>query len=146
MPADTVEKTLHLSASPERVWRSLTDPRELARWFPDETDLEPRPGATGSFDWEEHGKYAVRVEEVDPPRRLVWTWARDPDVALGDTPRTRVEWSLEPRDDGGTTLHLVESGFTAPKYRDQNDAGWDQELGELVAYLEGEIVSGEPGT
>lgn len=141
MSTNTVEKTLQLSASPERVWRSLTEPEELARWFPDETHLEPRPGSTGSFDWEEHGKYAVRVEAVDAPRRLVWTWAREPDVPLEKTSRTTVEWTLEPREDGGTRLHLVESGFAAPEDRDQNDAGWDHELGELVAYLEGETVS-----
>lgn len=140
---NAVKKTLRLSASPERVWRALTEPAELSRWFPDSTDLEPRAGSTGTFDWSEHGKYAVRVEAMEPPRRLVWQWARDPDVGVGETPLTTVEWTLEAREDGGTTLHLVESGFTHPKYRDQNDAGWDQELGELVEYLEGERAASE---
>jgi uncharacterized protein YndB with AHSA1/START domain len=130
-----VEKTLRLRAGPERVWRALTDPAELGQWFPDRTDLEPRAGAAGWFDWTAHGRYAVRVEEVDPPRRLVWTWARDAGVELEEGPRTRVEWTLEPTSDGGTTLRLRESGFTDPKYRDGNDAGWDKELGELVEYL-----------
>lgn len=133
--SNVVEKTLHLAASPERVWRALTDAAELARWFPDETDLEPEIGWTGWFDWAEHGKYAVRVEAVEKPRRLVWSWARDAGVPLEDGPRTTVEWRLEAREDGGTTLRLRESGFTEPKYRDLNDAGWDKELGELVVYL-----------
>jgi uncharacterized protein YndB with AHSA1/START domain len=133
--SNVVEKTLQLTASPERVWRALTEPVELARWFPDETDLEPRVGSRGSFDWTAHGKYAVRIEAMEEPRRLVWTWARDADVPLDDGPRTTVEWRLEPRDGGGTTLYLRESGFTEPKYRDLNDAGWDKELGELMEYL-----------
>lgn len=141
--SDAVEKTLSLSVSPERVWEALTQPSELARWFPDRTDLSPEVGSAGWFEWEEHGKYAVRVEVMEPPTRLVWTWARDPGVELDAVPRTTVEWNLERRPDGGTTLHLRESGFTAPKYRDQNDAGWDQELAELVALLEGQPVSAE---
>lgn len=134
--SNVVEKTLVLTAAPERVWRALTEPAELGRWFPDETDLEPRAGSSGSFDWGEHGRYAVRIEEIVPPTRLVWSWSRDPGVALDDGPRTRVEWTLEARADGGTTLRLRESGFTHPKYRDDNDAGWDKELGELTEYLE----------
>lgn len=134
---DRVEKTLHLGAPPERVWQAITDPEQIARWFPDRTDLEPRAGSVGWFDWTEHGKYAVRVEEVDPPRRLVWTWAREPNVGLDDAARTTVEWTLAPAEDGGTTVFLRETGFTDPAARDGNDAGWDKELGELVEYLEG---------
>ncbi|MCV0403196.1 MAG: SRPBCC domain-containing protein [Chloroflexi bacterium] len=29
-----IERTLELDASPERVWRAISDPDELARWFP----------------------------------------------------------------------------------------------------------------
>jgi len=135
--SNVVEKTLQLSMPPERVWRALTDPAELGRWFPDETELNPGVGNVGWFRWEEHGNYAVRVEEMDPPRWLVWTWARSPGIALEEGARTRVEWRLEPRPDGGTTLHLTESGFADPESREENDAGWDYELGELMDYLGG---------
>ncbi len=66
-------------------------------------------------------------------------------MGLDDGPRTTVEWNLERRRDGGTTLRLRESGFTAPEYRDQNDAGWDQELAELVELVEGQPVSADEG-
>lgn len=140
MPA--VEKTLHLRASPERVWQAITDPGQIAQWFPDRTDLEPRAGGVGWFDWTEHGKYAVRVEEVDAPRRLVWTWARERDVALEDAARTTVEWTLTPAGNGGTKIFLRETGFTDPAARDGNDEGWDKELGELVDYLAAAVGSG----
>nr|NIP81389.1 hypothetical protein [Gemmatimonadota bacterium]NIQ56754.1 hypothetical protein [Gemmatimonadota bacterium]NIU76937.1 hypothetical protein [Gammaproteobacteria bacterium]NIX46304.1 hypothetical protein [Gemmatimonadota bacterium]NIY10631.1 hypothetical protein [Gemmatimonadota bacterium] len=67
--SNVVEKTLELSVGPERVWRALTDPTELARWFPDEVDLTGAVGSAGWFEWAEHGKYAVRFEEMDRPRR-----------------------------------------------------------------------------
>lgn len=136
-----VEKVLHLAASPGRVWRALTDPAELACWFPDETDLQPRQGSVGWFDWRKHGRYAVRLEAIEPERRLVWTWAREPGKALETVNRTTVEWTLEPGEDGGTTLRLRESGFADPSSREANDRGWDTELDELVDYLETDAVS-----
>lgn len=141
---NSVEKTLRLSASPERVWRAITDPAELGRWFPEEAELTPSVGASGWFSWAAYGRFAVRIEELDAPRRLVWSWAREPGVALEDGARTTVEWTLEPAEGGGTILHLRESGFTDPEHRSGNDEGWDKELGELVEHLEGRTVAGGP--
>lgn len=133
-----VVKTLELAADPVRVWRALTDPAELVRWFPDkEARIRPEEGAEGAWVWEQYGAYGVRFDVVDPPHRLVWTWAREPDTPLEDTRTTTVEWRLEPKEGGGTTLHLREYGFVLEKDRQGNDDGWDKELGELVAYLEG---------
>ncbi len=131
---DAVEKTLELRASPERVWRALIDPVELGSWFPDRVDDLDEPSG-GWLVWEKHGRYAIRVVETDPPRRLVWTWARKPETPLDDAPTTTVVWTLEATASGGTRLHLRESGFATREARDGNDKGWDQELGELVEYL-----------
>lgn len=134
---DAIERTLELSAAPERVWRALTDPEELASWFPDETvDLDVRPGGDGWWRWKEHGRYAVRFDVVEPPRRLVWTWAREADTPVEEAATTTVEWVLEPREDGGTTVSLRESGFLTAEAREQNVHGWKHELGELVEHLE----------
>ena len=73
----SVERTLELTAPVDRVWRALTDPEELARWFPDRVDqAEVTSGVDGRFVWEKHGSFAFRLEAVEPPRRLVWRWAR----------------------------------------------------------------------
>ncbi len=130
-----VEKTLHFQASRERVWRAITDAGELAMWFGDEAELDLRKGGDGAMTWENHGRYAMRVEEVEAPRRLVWSWVHEPGVAFDDAPATRVEWELTEREDGGTTLYLRESGFLTDLHHQQNDNGWDEELGELVQLL-----------
>ena len=132
MSERTVEKVLKLDAPVERVWRAITDPAELARWFGDEAEVDLRPGGDAAMIWENHGRYAMRIEEVDPPRRLVWSWVHEPDVAFEEAPATRVQWTLTPRDDGGTRLHLLETGFRTDLHRGQNDEGWDAELGELA--------------
>jgi len=136
MPEErTIERTLELEASPDRVWRAITDPTELSKWFGHETDLELVPGYEGAMIWDEHGRYALRVDVVEPPRRFVWSWVHEPDVAFADAPSTTVEWELTPRDDGGTTLFLRESGFRTDLHHKQNTDGWIEELGELMELL-----------
>jgi len=133
---DVITRTLELVASPERVWQALTDPAQLAAWFPDRVDdLEPRAPSSGWLAWDAHGRYAIRVDQAEAPRRLVWTWARTADTPLAAGPTTRVEWRLEPRQGGGTVLHLTESGFATAQDRAENVAGWEHELAELVEYL-----------
>lgn len=133
-----VVKTIEFSAPPERVWKAITDPEELAQWFPNEAaEVDVKPGAEGRWVWEKYGGFAVRFDVVEAPTRLVWTWARDADTPLDQTVNTTVEWNLEARPDGGTTLHLRETGFARPEDHQENDTGWDAELGELVTYLEG---------
>ncbi len=135
MTERVVEKTLHFQASRERVWKAITDPTELAMWFGDEAELDLRVGGDGAMTWENHGRYEMRVEELEPPRRIVWSWVGKAGVAFDDAQTTRVEWELTEREDGGTTLYLRESGFLTDPDRQQNDDGWDEELGELVELL-----------
>lgn len=48
----------------------------------------------GAMMWENHGRYAMRVEEVDAPCRLVGSRVHEPGVVFEDTPATRVERDL----------------------------------------------------
>lgn len=129
-----IERTLDLFAPPERVWRALTDQDELVRWFGDRADFKPEVGYEGWMEWDGHGHFPMLVEDVDPPRRLAVRWRNEPGEVLGDD-ATLVEWTLSPLPDGGTRLHLRESGFKEPVGRAGNAAGWLHELGELVAVL-----------
>ena len=131
-----IERTIELAATPERVWDAISDPHELACWFPEKVEgFEAAPDAAGWLVWHEHGRYAIRMEVFEPRTRIVWRWARESDTRLGDGPTTTVEWRLEPTSEGGTRLHLREDGFLTDEARRQNVSGWEHELGELAAYL-----------
>lgn len=132
---EAIEKRLELNAPVERVWKAISDPAEISRWFSDRCEWDLRPGGRGVFDWENHGVYSVRVDAVDPPNRLVWSWNHDPDTEVEEGTFTTVEWVLTSNESGGTTLVLLESGFETEDRRKQNDSGWDEELGELVELL-----------
>jgi len=133
--ARRIEKRLEFAASPERVWKAISDPTEIAQWFGDRAELDLRPGGEGCFIWDKHGHFAVRVEVVEPPHRLSWRWARKPNVAIDEGESTLVEWVLRERPGGGTVLELRESGFTEDKHLEDNTSGWDSELSELSELL-----------
>ena len=61
----SAEYDITIAASVDAVWRALTDPRELERWFPLTARMEP--GAGGWFEL----RWGV-VDEGDDWPILVW--------------------------------------------------------------------------
>jgi len=137
-PLDALEKTVELDHPIDRVWRAISDPDEIVRWFPNESaTLDVRPGGTGEFVWNLEGKEfraEVHVHEVAAPHRFVWSWGHEPTNTT--EPVTTVEFMLTERPGGGTTLLVRESGFLDDKHRAGNTEGWDEETAELVVYLD----------
>jgi len=81
--------------------------------------------------------------EVEPPRRLVYTWGWERRVDGNEqTPpgSTTVEITLEPAA-GGTRLTFVHSGLTDPGEVERHAAGWDHYLARLAIAAAG----GDPG-
>ena len=85
--------------------------------------------------------YEATIEDFDPPHVFAFRWAEGGWVEGGST---RVEITLT-AEDGGTRLRLVESGFASLDISDELrdslfgdiSGGWKNELGQLVAYVEG---------
>jgi uncharacterized protein YndB with AHSA1/START domain len=123
-------RTYALQSSPERVWRAFSDPVELAAWWGGTDPVEIRAGFEGWWDWpSEGGRFAMRIEAVEAPTYVAWLWSTDKDVPLADSSQVlRTEWVLMPRDDGGTDLHLLETGFRGPMEHDLNVHGWDGDV------------------
>src|SRR5256885_1029975 len=80
-----------LAHPPERVWQAVTQPEELAAWFPDTIEGEFAAGAEVRFPkFAEMGLPAVgTVTEYDPPRLLAFTWGT-----------SALRFELEPDGDG----------------------------------------------
>lgn len=131
----TIEKTLDFDVPVERLWKAITDASELASWFGDEANFEPTVGYEGAMVWENHGSFALRIEEVDAPKRLVWSWVHESGVPFSPDAATTIEWTLIALDGGRSRLVLRESGFRSDKHHRENTEGWTSELGKLVTYL-----------
>ena len=45
--SEIITRALEFSSDIERVWKALTDPSEIAKWFSDRVEFDPRPGSPG---------------------------------------------------------------------------------------------------
>jgi uncharacterized protein YndB with AHSA1/START domain len=130
---DRIERTMTFQVPREDVWAAITEPDQISKWFPNEAELDLRPGGDGVFRWGET-EVRVTVESVEPPSLFAYRWhpgGRTPTEAT-----TLVEFRLE-EIPGGTRLTLAESGFMRllPESWQENEYGWDEELGHLREFL-----------
>jgi len=143
-----IDRSIEISAPPERVWRALTAIEELSAWFQVTIEGEWAPGRE-VWMTSVHAQYAgqrflVRVLEMTPPRRLVWEWHPgevDPRIDYAREPRTTVTFTLDPVPNG-TRLSVAETGFDridvarrAKVYGD-NTQGWAEVLVWLQQHVE----------
>jgi len=73
-PALTFERLL---AHPvERVWRAVTDPTELAHWFPSRVSGQVALGGRLSFEFpgDDLPPLEGEVVELEPPHRFAFNW------------------------------------------------------------------------
>ncbi|GAB3032416.1 SRPBCC domain-containing protein [Bowmanella dokdonensis] len=134
---DSISRQLEFNQSIEQVWQAISDPAKVSQWFGSRADYQLAEGSEGWFEWPEEvcsGRFAMRIERVEPNRFLAWRWMQDKDVPFAAEQSTLVEWSLE-QTDGGTRLTLKESGFLNHHQRKMNVQGWHQELNDLYACL-----------
>jgi len=141
--------------APERVWRALTDRRALASWLM-ETDFEPRLGHRFTFrakpqpGWD--GVTYCEVTELDPPRRLAYTWRGGSGEGQPLTLDTIVRFTLTP-EGAGTRLVLEHLGFSGVKSIFVSvfmKAGWRKKLrttlGAVIAGLKDVPTASAPPT
>jgi uncharacterized protein YndB with AHSA1/START domain len=138
----SVERSIWIAASRERVWRAITDPEQIQEWFSPGT----RWGGTGLevggrvfvLDPETGAEmYAQVIEAVEPPYRLITrSMPEPPDIVHVTT------WQLE-EENGGTRLMLTYSGYELEPVEarannvEQNAFGFGMMLENLAAYIEG---------
>ena len=116
--APAAVSTIYIRATPDTIWRALTEPALTLRYHGAAFETDWRSGA--AFRTVRDGKTDVEGEilEVDPPRRLVHTFrAHWSEATLAD-PVSRVTWEIDEVSPGVcrvTLLHdrLVEGSATA---------------------------------
>lgn len=150
MTPDTIEKDILINAPAETVYRVITEPDQIARWFADAADLDPVPGGQGSLTFADRAtnqRMTVRlaVQAAEPPHRFVFRW----DYPDGEQPAEGnsllVEFALT-AEGTGTRLRVTESGFAALRrpgqdmvgYYEAHGKGWDAHLASLQDYVAGQ--------
>jgi uncharacterized protein YndB with AHSA1/START domain len=134
---DSLTITRELRATPEQVFRALTEPEELMKWWGEKgpmtrARINLRPGGEYRFEFRGDGGQDVWVkgqyQVLEPPRRIATTWfnSKFPDLRNG------VELLLESISTG-TRVTVVHSGLAGRPEAFQDYAkGWPEVLGYLA--------------
>lgn len=125
-----------LPGSIERVWAYLTE-SDLRRQWLAAGEMELETGAPFEFVWRhdelsreraerpagmpEESRMDCRITEIDPPRRIAFTWSGTGDVSI----------ELSPAGDG-VLLTLVHRRLPSREYLLRVAAGWHSHLDILV--------------
>lgn len=143
------DMTLDIAASPEEVWRALTDAEELVRWFPLQAAVTPGAGGVVSWSWNGKWDWKHRIDAWEPGKRLRLVQRSDVGYDVEGRPpadsgplnpeQVVLEFTLETHE-GRTRLRMVHSGFgfggTWDDEFDGISTGWQYELRALRFYLE----------
>ncbi|SPM26767.1 SRPBCC family protein [Mycobacterium terramassiliense] len=130
-------------ATPERVFELFTDPAQFGQWMAAGATLDATPGGVVRWTHPNGDTVSGRYVEVDPPRRIVFTygWERaDVGIPPGST---TVEVDLIPQPDGTTLVKLVHRGLDDGA-AEAHDGGWTHYLDRLCRTAEGEHVGADP--
>ena len=125
----TIEKSVLVPLDAERTFALLTEPERMRRWFTVSSRIDLWAG--GEFRWTvvPGGIASGTVTEVEPGRRLVFTFGWDLNEALPPGSST-ITITLEPAE-GGTTVRLVHDGLTQEQGNGHLN-GWSHFLDRLV--------------
>lgn len=123
---------------PERVWRAITDEKELEAWMRYPVRFDARLGGRAYFFGEEE-RCEGKVFIFEPPRTLAYSFAdaHKPDqLALAERDWS-VRWDLEP-DGDGCRITFSQRGLGGPLLWGLGE-GWHGFMQQLVAYFDGTL-------
>ena len=147
MEFGSIEREIHVDASPEVVFEVVSSPEHIREWWGGaETDLSPTPGAVASVGWglgtaDEHVE-PLTVVEADPPRLFSFRWVFDEGTRRAARCSSR---SSSSRPVTGTLLRMTETGFREKgweiatleaAYADHVE-GWDRFVPAIAEYAAG---------
>ena len=140
--AGTVRIERTFKAPAEAVFEAWTSEEVMRRWWQaelgwetSEAEVDLRVGGAvrvvmrDPANAVDHGGGGMYTE-IEPPRRLAFTWLWD-----GDTRRTLIELDFEERD-GVTTVSFAHSGLWDEEAVRSHEGGWSRifdNLGRLLA-------------
>lgn len=132
----TIEQSISIAAPPERVWRALTDVRELNRWETTEAHLDLRVGGDFLYVFEYGPPRPGTFLAIDPPRRLVQlNQVYNRDRAFRYVNAVTLEPSAT-----GTRLSVLVEGFGDDEVErwlcESMDLGWEGDLQLLKGWVE----------
>lgn len=145
-PMDTIDHvySVYIKASPDRVWRAITDGNETVRYYyGTRVASDWGSGSTLSYAYPD-GSIAADgvVLEIDPGRRVVMAFHPRWDPEVDAEGPIRMTWQVEATDDGGSKLTVT----SALKPGSKSAEGFTSGIVYIVSGLKTFVETGEPLT
>jgi len=118
-----IEKSTVISATPARLYKALTEAKQLSRWLADRVESDPRPGGQIVIEYGSHekrGEYRRLIPGVEVGIR--WIQFEEP------VPEDITGFKID-RVARGTRVRVVD--FATPEDADALQALWAQRLKRL---------------
>ncbi len=122
-----------IEASPDAVYKALTETSGLRRWWSEHSEIQPEVGSLAQVSFYNKAVvFELRVNELIPNSKIEWTVQGGPP----DWANTRITWTLS-ENQGQTMLHLAHRGFesTGGNFASVN-YNWGWYVTSLKFYLE----------
>ena len=146
MEFGSIEREIHIDASPEVVFEVVSSPDHLKQWWPDDAHYEATPGAAGDivFGAADADRTLVpfTVVDVRPPTTFSFRWTHPADQVAAPGNSLLVTFDLRPSG-GGTLLRMTETGFREMGWAialleqqyQEHVTGWDFYLPRIAPYV-----------
>lgn len=137
-----IDTSIDIRASPEAVWKALTEADEIARWFALTAETVPGVGGSINLHWGAEVNWPTTIRVWDPPRhvRVEDHYPVIKSLAKGERAELFIDYFIEPLAGGMTRLRVVHSGFDSHTdwngLYDSTGCGWRCEIAALRYYLE----------
>ncbi len=142
-PVDHVY-SVYIKASPERIWRAITDGDETVRYyFGTRVRSTWEPGASIAYDYPD-GTVAAdgEVLEIDEGRRVVMSFHPRWSPEIEAEGPVRMTWQIEPGEDDDAPTRLVVTSVFVPGSK--TAAGFTGGIEYIVSGLKTVLETGEP--
>ena len=128
------EVSIEINATPEKIWKVITEPNEWPKWHPQVSRARSNDRVRGgsSFIWEHGKKHHSDVIQDEKPFRIIW-FSR----ALTHLSLTR--WTIEPTGKNSSKVSLGESRDGFFLYLSLSPEEHQKELQDWLTYLKKEV-------
>jgi len=132
----------YIRTTPEQLWQALTQPEFTQRyWLGTRQVSDWKTGALWrAVNPEGQAIISGEIVEIDPPRKMVFTWRNETKPEITAEGFSRVTYSLEPQGASVKLTILHEMNKPGSKLLQSVSGGWPLVLASLKSLIE----TGEP--
>jgi uncharacterized protein YndB with AHSA1/START domain len=135
-----LERTVDIGAPVDVVFAYFTDSALWAAWWGAGSAIDARPGGRMSIRHNNGVEVVGEVLEVDPPRRIVFTYGYATSAQVPKEGGSQVTIALEPQGTS-TRLHLLHA-FAEIAHRDPFVQGWRYQLSVFATVVADRLHAG----